>query len=45
MLGKEAYIKYFHESDATVLEAVRVLKEGEAFPKTPEPAEVVIIEE
>ena len=35
MLGKEAYIKYFNESDPTIQEAIKVLEKGEAFPKAP----------
>lgn len=33
MLGREAYIKYFNETDPTVIEAVKVLDKGEAYPK------------
>ena len=39
MLGKEAYIKYFNESDPTIKEAVKVLEAGEAFPKAPQQTE------
>lgn len=39
MLGKEAYIKYFNESDQTVKKAVDILEKGEAFPKAPLQAE------
>ncbi len=35
LLGKEEYIKYINESDATVLKALEVLKNGEAFPQPP----------
>ena len=35
MLGKEAYIKYFNETDPTVIEAVKVFERGEAFPQAP----------
>jgi carboxyl-terminal processing protease len=35
MLGKEAYIKYFNNSDTTVKKAIEILKKGEAFPKAP----------
>lgn len=35
MLGKEAYIRYFNESDQTVQKAVELLEKGEAFPKAP----------
>lgn len=35
MLGKEAYIKYFNETDTTVLKALEVLKNGDAFPQPP----------
>ena len=36
MLGKEKYIKYFNNSDATVQVALELLEKGEAFPKAPE---------
>ena len=35
MLGKEKYIKYFNNSDATVNAALELLEKGEAFPKAP----------
>lgn len=35
MLGKEAYIKYFNNSDTTVKKALEILEKGEAFPKAP----------
>ena len=35
MLGKEKYIKYFNNSDATVKAALELLEKGEAFPKAP----------
>jgi len=35
MLGKEAYIKYFNNSDTTVKKAIEILEKGEAFPKAP----------
>ena len=34
-LGKEAYIRYINESDATVKKALEILERGEAFPKAP----------
>ena len=34
-LGKEAYIRYINESDATVKKALEILECGEAFPKAP----------
>lgn len=39
MLGKEAYIRYFNESDQTVKKAVELLEKGEAFPKAPDTVE------
>lgn len=39
VLGKESYIKYFNQSDETVKTAVRLLENGEAFPKAPEKEE------
>lgn len=36
LLGKECYIKYFNQDDATVKEGIELLKNGEAFPKAPE---------
>lgn len=36
VLGKESYIKYFNQSDETVKTAMRLLENGEAFPKAPE---------
>lgn len=35
VLGKEKYIKYFNQSDATVNTALELLEKGEAFPKAP----------
>lgn len=35
MLGKEAYIKYFNNSDTTVKKALEILEKGDAFPKAP----------
>jgi carboxyl-terminal processing protease len=35
MLGKEAYLKYFNQTDITVQKALRILQKGEAFPKMP----------
>ena len=34
-LGKEAYIRYVNESDATVKKALEILERDEAFPKAP----------
>lgn len=36
MQGKEAYIRYINQDDATVLKALEILERGEAFPKAPE---------
>ncbi|NDV64992.1 S41 family peptidase [Bacteroides sp. 224] len=36
MLGQEAYIKYYNESDITVHKALELLRNDEAFPKAPE---------
>lgn len=33
--GKEAYIRYINRDDATVLKALEILEQGEAFPKAP----------
>ncbi len=38
MLGKEQYIRYINQSDATVQKALEILQKGEAFPKAPEPS-------
>ena len=35
MLGKESYIKFFNNSDATVKRAIQILEKGESFPKAP----------
>lgn len=35
ILGLEEYLKYFNETDATVLKAIEVLHKGESFPKAP----------
>ena len=35
MLGREAYVRYINQSDATVQKALEILKNGEAFPKAP----------
>lgn len=35
MLGREAYQKYINQGDGTVLKALKLLREGEAFPKAP----------
>lgn len=35
MLGREAYVRYINQSDATVQTALDILKKGEAFPKAP----------
>ena len=37
MLGREEYIRYINQDDATVQKAVEVLEKGEAFPQAPEP--------
>lgn len=37
MLGREEYIRYINESDATVKKAQEILEKGEAFPQAPEP--------
>ncbi|MCI5665003.1 MAG: S41 family peptidase [Mediterranea sp.] len=39
MQGMEAYIRYINQSDATVLKALEILKNGEAFPQAPEMVE------
>ncbi len=36
MLGREEYIKYFNETDKTVLKAIEILENGEAFPQPPQ---------
>lgn len=36
ILGREQYIRYINQSDATVKKALEILKNGEAFPKVPE---------
>ena len=36
MLGREEYIRFVNQSDATVQKALDVLQKGEAFPKAPE---------
>ena len=36
ILGREPYIKYINQSDATVQKALEILKNGEAFPQVPE---------
>lgn len=38
ILGREQYIRYINQSDATVKKAVELLERGEAFPKAPEEA-------
>ena len=35
MLGREEYVRYINQSDATVQKALEILKDGEAFPKAP----------
>lgn len=35
MLGREEYIRYVNQSDATVQKALKILEKGEAFPKAP----------
>lgn len=37
ILGKEFYIRYANESDATVKKALEVLENNDAFPKAPQP--------
>lgn len=36
ILGREQYIRYINQSDATVKKALDILERGEAFPKAPE---------
>ena len=36
MLGREEYVRYINQSDATVQKALEILKEGKAFPQAPE---------
>ena len=36
ILGREQYIRYINQSDATVMKALDILERGEAFPKAPE---------
>lgn len=36
ILGREPYIRYINQSDATVQKALDILQRGEAFPKAPE---------
>ena len=36
ILGREPYIRYLNQSDATVKTALDILEKGEAFPKAPE---------
>ena len=36
MLGRQEYIRYINESDATVKKAVEILEKGEAFPQAPD---------
>lgn len=40
ILGRETYIEYFNKSDITLLKALDILKNGEAFPKAPEKEEL-----
>lgn len=42
ILGEEAYIEYFNQTDNTVLKALEILEKGEALPKPP--AEEIVIE-
>lgn len=35
MLGQEEYIKYINQTDNTVLKAIEVLLNGQAFPTAP----------
>ena len=37
MLGREEYIRYINQDDATVQKALEVLEKDEAFPQAPEP--------
>lgn len=37
MLGREEYIRYINQDDATVQKALEILEKGEAFPQAPEP--------
>ena len=37
ILGREPYIRYLNQSDATVKTALEILEKGEAFPKAPAP--------
>ena len=36
ILGKESYIRYANESDATVKKALEILENNDAFPKAPQ---------
>ena len=36
MLGREEYIRYINQDDATVQKALEVLEKGEAFPQAPQ---------
>ena len=36
MQGKESFIRYINQDDATVLKALEILERGEAFPQAPE---------
>lgn len=40
MYDMDAWVEYLNQSDPTVLEAIRVLKDGQAFPKAPEKGKV-----
>lgn len=41
ILGREQYIRYINQSDATVKKALDILERGEAFPKAPEATPII----
>jgi carboxyl-terminal processing protease len=40
MLNERAWIEFSNQEDPTVREALRVFRDGEAFPKAPEEKEI-----
>lgn len=44
MLGREEYVRYINQSDATVQKALEILKDGKAFPQAPETENMETIE-
>ena len=44
MLGREEYVRYINQSDATVQKALEILKDGKAFPQAPETENMETVE-